>query len=166
MRDLTRRLSLAVLVFLLVSTAAAAQVKSQGDRPLLGPQAGIATNDYDVFIGAQLAVPVANRFDIYPSLDVYFPGNNVTAWALNADVRYWPKLNMPNPGLYVGGGLSYTHVSVDIPGVGTASGSDTGLGLLGGWDFRAAKVRPFVQMRIVVGDADRIEFGGGLNFKL
>jgi hypothetical protein len=168
--DLTRRLSLAGLVSLLVVTAASAQRRaptpSQGSRPLIGPQGGFATNDFDAFLGVQFAYPVANQFDIYPSFDVYFPGNNVTAWALNADVRYWPKLNMVNPGLYVGAGLDYTHASVDIPGLGSVSSSETGLGLLGGWDFKASKVRPFVQLHVVVGNANRVEFGGGLNFKL
>jgi hypothetical protein len=26
--------------------------------------------------------------------------------------------------------------------------------------------RPFAQLRVVIGNADRIEFGGGVNFKL
>jgi opacity protein-like surface antigen len=169
-RDLSRRLSLAVAAALLLSTAAVAQrqsAMSQGNRPLLGPQAGFATNDFDAFIGAQFAYPVANQFDIYPSFDIFFPGNNVTAWALNADVRYWPKLHMANPGLYVGAGLDYTHASVDLgPPFGSVSSSDVGLGLLGGWDFKTSTIRPFVQLRVVVGDADRLEFGGGINFKM
>lgn len=169
MRDLTRRLCLTAVAFLLLSTAATAQRRtmSQGSRPLLGPQAGFATNDFDAFIGAQFAYPVANQFDIYPSFDIFFPGNNVTAWALNADVRYWPKLNMANPGLYVGAGLDYTHASVDLGApFGSVSSSDVGLGLLGGWDFKTSTIRPFVQLRVVIGDADRLEFGGGINFKL
>jgi hypothetical protein len=168
-RDLTRRLCLTAVAFLPLSTAATAQRRtmSQGSRPLLGPQAGFATNDFDAFIGAQFAYPVANQFDIYPSFDIFFPGNNVTAWALNADVRYWPKLNMANPGLYVGAGLDYTHASVDLgPPFGSVSSSDVGLGLLGGWDFKTSTIRPFVQLRVVIGNADRLEFGGGINFKM
>lgn len=175
MRDLTRRLSLVVLVSLLISTAAAAQRRStapsQGDRPMLGPQIGFATNQLDLFIGAQFSYPVANQFDIYPSFDYYFPSNsygafgvNVTVWALNLEGRYWPKLSTPNSGLYVGGGLNYTHLSVS--GAIGGSNSDAGLGLLGGWDFKAVSWRPFAQLHIVLGNADRIEFGGGVNFKL
>lgn len=132
---------------------------------MLGPQLGFATNDLDFFIGAQFSYPVANQFDIYPSFDYYFPGNNVTVWTINAEGRYWPKLHTANAGLYVGGGVNITHESVSFGGV-SASNTDTGLGLLGGWDFKAVSWRPFVQMHIVVGDADRIEFGGGVNFKL
>jgi hypothetical protein len=141
----------------------------QSERPLLGPQIGVASNSYGVFIGAQFAYPVAKQFDIYPSFDYYFPSNgfgvSVTLWALNADVRYWPKLNVANSGLYVGAGLNYTHASVSVGGFG-GSGSQTGLSLLGGWDFKAVNWRPFGQIRFVVGNANRIEFGGGVNFKL
>jgi hypothetical protein len=168
-----RTLLVVIAGFVLASTAAAQQktlAPQQSERPLLGPQLGVATNSYDVFIGAQFAYPVAKQFDIYPSFDYYFPssgfGTNVTVWALNADVRYWPKLNMANSGLYVGAGLNYTHVSVSVSGIGSGSGSETGLGLLGGWDFKAVGWRPFGQIRFVLGNADRIEFGGGINFKL
>ena len=154
MKSLTQRLLLVALASLLLSTAAVAQRKEM----LLGPQIGLATNNLDLFIGAQFSYPVAPQFDIYPSFDIYFPGNNLTVWALNGEVRYWPRLNTPNAGLYVGAGLNYTHVSV--------SGSETGLGLLGGWDFKAVSWRPFAQLRFVIGNADRIEFGGGVNFKL
>ena len=165
MRALIQRPVLVVLFGLLLSTATAAQhhptSTSQRARPLLGPQAGLATHDFDFFIGGQFSYPVANQIDVYPSLDIYFPGNNVSAWGLDAEVRYWPKLSKANAGLYVGGGLDYTHASA-----GGASSSDAGLGLLGGWDFKTVSWRPFAQLRIVIGDADRIEFGGGVNFKL
>jgi hypothetical protein len=154
---MTQRLLLVALASLLLSTAAVAQRKQM----LLGPQIGLATNNLDLFLGAQFSYPVAPQFDIYPSFDIYFPGNNLTVWALNGDVRYWPKLNTPNAGLYVGGGLNYTHLSVS-----GFSNSEIGLGLLGGWDFKAVSWRPFAQLRIVIGNADRIEFGGGVNFKL
>ena len=161
MKSLTQRLLLVALASLLLSTAAVAQRKQM----LLGPQAGFATNNLDFFLGAQFSYPVAPQFDIYPSFDIYFPGNNFSAWTLNAEGRYWPRLNMANPGLYVGGGLNYTHSSFS-GGVLGGSRSDVGLGLLGGWDFKAVSWRPFVQLHIVIGDADRVEFGGGVNFKL
>ena len=157
MRSLTHRLLLVALASLLLSTTAVAQRKEM----LLGPQIGLATNSYDLFLGAQFSYPVAPQFDFYPSFDIYFPGNNVTVWALNGELRYWPRLNTPNAGLYVGGGLNYTHFSVS-----GSSNSEVGLGLLGGWDFKAVSWRPFVQLRIVVGNADRVEFAGGVNFKL
>jgi hypothetical protein len=162
--DLTRRLTLAVLITVLSASTVSAQHRatySQDNGPLLGPQLGFATNSLDFFIGGQFSYPVANQFDIYPSFDFFFPGNSVTVWAINAEGRYWPKLSMVNPGLYVGGGLDITHGSG-----GGGSASRAGLGLLGGWDFKAVSWRPFAQIHIVIGDADRVEFGGGVNFKL
>lgn len=173
MRALTRTLFLAALATVLVSTAGSAQARSQtfaqGRNKLLGPRAGFATNSLDFFIGAQFALPVANRIDIYPSFDYYFPGNSVKVWSLDGTMRYWPRLNMQNSGLYVGGGLNISHVSVDVnTPFGNFSGSSTeaGLSLLSGWDFKAVKPRPFVQVRLVIGNADRLDFGGGINFRL
>ncbi|HMA41203.1 MAG TPA: hypothetical protein VKP10_14105 [Gemmatimonadales bacterium] len=158
MRVLTRRLSLALLLSLLVSTAATAQVS----RPTLGPQLGFATNDFDLFVGGQFSYQVAPRFDIYPSVIIYFPNGPLNAWGLNANVRYWPKLNMPNAGLYAGGGLGYTHFSAF--GFGD---SRVGLNLLGGWEFHTPSLSPFVELRAVLAsDVDRLEFVGGLSFKL
>ena len=153
----------------LFSTATAqrqSQGFAQGRSMLLGPHAGFGTNDVDFFIGAQFAAPVANRFDIYPTFDFYFPGNSVHIWSLDGAVRYWPKLNMRNAGLYAGAGLNLTHVSVNPPGPGSASDTNAGLSLFSGWDFKTTSIRPFAQVRLVIGDADRFEFSGGVNFKM
>jgi hypothetical protein len=166
-----RRLLLVGLATGLSATAAAAQSKgkAQGDRPLVGPHVEFATNDLDFGIGAQFSYPIADRFDIYPTFDYYFPGNSVHVWTLEGAARYWPKLNMKNPGLYVGAGLNYTHSSVSTTVLGvkvSGSNSDVGLGLIAGWMFKQVSFLPFGQIRVVVGNADRVEFGGGVNFKL
>ncbi len=169
----TRRLTLAVLVTLVAVSTASAQRRAaaassrhgQSGQLLLGPQLGFATDNLDFFIGGQFSMPVANQFDFYPSFDIFFPGNSVSVWGINAEGRYWPKLSMVNPGLYVGGGLSITHSSVTV-GTASASNTDAGLGLLGGWDFKAVSWRPFAQLHIVIGNAHRVEFGGGVNFRL
>ena len=165
MRALIQRLVLVVLFGLLLSTTAAAQhhptSTSRSARPLLGPQAGLATHDFDLFIGGQFAYPVAERFDVYPSLQIYFPSGG-SAWGFFAAGRWWPPLNAKSSGLYVGGGLNYARASG-----GGASHSSSGLALLGGWDFKTVKARPFAELRIVVGgDYDRLDIGGGVNFKL
>ncbi len=167
MTVLIRRLILAAVAIALTTTAASAQArKEQGSKLLFGPHAEFATNDLDFGIGAQLSYPVANRIDIYPTFDYYFPGNDLTVISIDGAVRYWPKLNIKNPGLYAGAGLNWSHVSFNPPGPGSASDSEIGLSLLAGWMFKQVSFLPFGQIRIVVGDADRVEFGGGVNFKL
>jgi hypothetical protein len=165
-----RHLLLTAAATALCSSAAAAQgAKAQGDRPLVGPNVEYASNSLDIGIGAQFAYPIVNRFDIYPSFNYYFPGNSVHVWSLSGDVRYWPDIKMKNAGLYAGAGLNYTHSSVSTTILGnkvSASSSDVGLNLFGGWDFKQVSWRPFAQLRIVVGNADRVEIGGGVNFKL
>lgn len=161
MRSLIQRLSL-VLLFGVCATTAAAGQGAGVPRPVLGPHLGFATNNFDFLIGAQLSYQVAPRFDIYPSFEILFPNGPANAWGLNANVRYWPKLSMPNPGLYVGGGLGITHVSA-----GGFGDTRTGLNLLGGWEFHTPTLRPFAELRAVLAsDVDRLEFVGGLNFSL
>ena len=168
MSVLIRRLLLAAVATVLTTSVAAAQAgrKEQGDRPLIGPHVEFATNDLDLGIGAQFSYPIANRIDLYPTFDYYFPGNDLTAFSIDGAVRYWPKLNMKNPGLYAGAGLNWSHVSFNPPGPGSASNSEIGLSLVGGWMFKQVSWLPFGQIRVVIGNADRVEFGGGVNFKL
>jgi hypothetical protein len=166
-----RALLLSAVAFLALTSAASAQRKAagfaQGNRPVAGIQAGYGTSDTKFFIGAQLAYPVMNRLDAYPSFQYYFPGNNVHFWSVDAAVRYWPKLNMKDAGLYAGGGLNIAHTSVDFGGLGSGSSTDVGLTLLSGWQFKtSSSLLPFGQIRVVIGDADHFDFGGGINFRL
>lgn len=170
MTRLSKLFLLVLLASIVVTTNAQAQKAAasggatmQSDRPLLGPQLGFATNDFDFYLGGQFAYKVAKDFDLYPSLLVYFP-SGASAWAINADMRWWPHLNTPNSGLYAGGGLGISIVSCS----GCNSESRVGLDLLGGWQFKTSSgLLPFAQLRAVIAsDVDRLEFGGGLNFKL
>jgi len=161
----TRRLILAVLVSLLAASTASAQRRATASGqsgPMIGPQAGFPTNNLDFFVGGQVSIPLAPQWDFYPSFDIFFPGSGVSVWAINGEARYWPRLAMPNPGLYVGGGVDITHVSVS----GFGSDTKAGPAIVGGWDFKAVNWRPFLQIHIVFGTDDRVEFGGGVNFKL
>lgn len=165
MSHTTRRLILAVLVSLLAASTASAQRRATASGqsgPMIGPQAGFPTNNLDFFVGGQVSIPLAPQWDFYPSFDIFFPGSGVSVWAINGEARYWPRLAMPNPGLYVGGGVDITHVSVS----GFGSDTKAGPAIVGGWDFKAVNWRPFLQIHIVFGTDDRVEFGGGVNFKL
>ncbi len=99
-------------------------------------------------------------------VQLLLPRNDVTVWGFDAAARYWPRINVRNPGLYIGAGINYTHTSVDFGPLGSVSDGSAGLTLLSGWEFKASSIRPFGQIKIVIGDADRVEFGGGVNFRL
>ncbi|MEO8140217.1 MAG: hypothetical protein ABI742_11250 [Gemmatimonadota bacterium] len=162
-----RVLFLAAAATVALTSAATAQKRApgfaQGDRPELGAQIGYGTNHTKFFIGTQFAYPVMNRLDFYPSFQYYFPGNSVHFWTVDAAVRYWPKLNVKDSGLYAGGGLDIAHTSVTNFG----SSTDVGLTLLSGWQFKTtSNLLPFGQIRVVIGTADHIDFGGGVNFRL
>lgn len=178
MNHSTRRLTVAVLLTLLVASTASAQRRGGRESThgnfLFGPQFGFATNSLHFLIGGQFSMPVANEFDFYPSFDIFSPGSSVTVWGINAESRYWPRLSKESPSLYVGGGLSITSLYLGsgltatrkkVLGA-TSSTTYAGLGLLGGWDFKAVSWRPFAQIHVVIGNADRVELGGGVNFRL
>lgn len=170
--SLSRRAPLlTALALIAVTSAASAQHRAvrfeQGDRPTVGPQIGYGTNHTKFFIGGQFSYPIMNRLDVYPTFQYYFPGNQVHLWSLAGNVRYWPKLNIKDSGLYAGGGLDISHTSVSVAGV-SGSSTDIGLSLLSGWQFKTTSTNllPFGQIRVVIGDADRVDFGGGVNFRL
>ena len=157
----------ALVATLAVSSVAAAQVKATGfaqsNHAELGPQIGYGSNDTKFYIGAQFAYPIVNRLDIYPQLQYYFPGHSVHIWSISGNVRYWPKLNIKNSGLYAGGGLDISHASAR----GVSGSTNAGLSLLGGWQFWTnSGALPFGQVRVVIGDADRVELGAGINFRI
>lgn len=172
MRTTGRTVLVAALAVTLCASVLSAQSKggfAQGSDPKIGPEIGVGTNSLDFMVGADFAYPVANRFDIYPSFQYYFPGNSVHVWTLEGAVRYWPKLNIKNSGLYAGAGLNYTHSSASVTtplGTFSSSSSDAGLSLFGGWEFKMQNFFPFGQIRVVVGNADRVDFMGGVNFRL
>lgn len=143
--------------------AAASSATAQSDRPLLGAKLGFATNQFDFFVGGDFSYKIAKDWDLYPSLSIYFP-SGASAWNLSGDVRWWPHLSTPNSGLYTGGGLGFTSVSCS----GCNTETRVGLDLLGGWQFKTSSgLLPFAELRAVIAsDVDRLEFVGGINFKL
>ena len=133
--------------------------QAQTNRVHLGPRISYNFDLEDFAIGAQLSIPIANRFEFYPSFDYYFvdPGS---AWGMNADLKYrfapeslrW---------LYVGAGLNFTGVSV-----GDADDTDVGLNLLGGVETLRGRVHPFGEFRATLGGGSFVQLAVGLNFTL
>lgn len=147
--------------FVLVASPLAAQrragrpaARTAGTSPRLGPHFGYNIDFEAALLGAQLSFPIAPRFDLYPTFDVFFVDGG-SLWALNLDGRYRPPTRFGL--LYVGAGVQY------LRGDG---GSDTGLNILGGIEGRRSAMRPYVELRLSLGDEANFQFVGGLSFRL
>ena len=158
LRTVSRACMTASLLTVLVLAAGASPVSAQG-RAQAGVRIG-ANFDYDdVFLGGHLAAPISSRLDIYPSFDIYFPDSG-SRFALSLDLR----VRFPSTSdlqFYAGGGMNYLHRSE-----GDTDHGDVGGDLLGGFDARLGRVRPFVEGKILLHDDTSFQILAGLNFPL
>jgi hypothetical protein len=162
-RCITLRLGLVLLALTLVATSAEAQRRrravSTAPAPSYGAHLGYNfDNGGNFLLGAQLTYPITPRVGFYASFDNYFvsPGS---LWALNADLKVRP----PTRGgfLYLGGGLNYSHASVN----GTGSG-DTGLNLFGGLEGRRSRgAIPYVEAKLIVSGGSSFQLVGGFSWR-
>jgi len=158
--------TLALVALLAGGTMAA---EAQQGPMTFGPRAMFHFDGSDFGIGAFLTKPLTDAISIHPSFGYWFVGEGVTSWELNADLMYkvpGESLNW----LYVGAGLNYSKYSVDGC-TGTfadlCSGSDVGLNLIGGFEPQsAARIKPFAEFRLYVGDGSGVSVAGGLRIPL
>jgi opacity protein-like surface antigen len=166
MRKVTLALS-AVVGLCVLAQAAAAQTKQWQ----FGPEVNFATNSIGagvggraVFAGLGDAVKVPG-LQAYGSFDYFFPGSGLTFWEINVNGT-WDIPNMAGgfkP--YVGAGVNYAHSSVSVPILGTVSGSNTGLNLLGGTHFKPTpKLNMFGEVRVELRTGSAIVFTVGILF--
>lgn len=104
------------------------------------------------------------------AFDFYFAAENTTVFTIDVNVLY-PIDAGESLTPYVGAGLGYTNVSVDIDtgGIIDAGGdfTDTGLNLVGGAEFETGgSLTPFAEARFTLGDLDRFGITGGVLFVL
>ncbi len=156
---------LAICTLALLPSAASAQ--------RFGAQVGYGKEVEGVALGARVEFDLTNKFSQKPpfsnamfvtAFDYYFPDCN--------DCSYWeltPALVVPfamqgstmRP--YLGAGLSFAHVSVDL-GTTSASDTETGLALLGGLRFPMGTMSAFTEARITLHDADQLTLAFGFLF--
>ncbi len=94
------------------------------------------------------------KITLSPSFDYYFPGDNVTSFALNFDGHY-NLGDMEGVNYYPIAGLNYYYWSVDLSdyGVGTASDGAVGLNLGFGASMPLNEsIRLYGEGRIVMND--------------
>jgi hypothetical protein len=142
----------------------------------VGPRVTLSVGDISDAFGGDLAIGADLRYQFaeFPiqgtgAFDFYFADEDITVFTIDVNVVY-PLEVGETFAPYVGAGLGYTNVSVDIDTqFGSFSGdtSDTGLNLVGGTEFlTGAAFTPFAQAQLTVGDVDRFAFTGGLLFTL
>jgi opacity protein-like surface antigen len=130
---------------------------------------------YDLSEEVDAPIQLDGAFDYYFADDQQVVGSNQSAtrtiFTVDLNVHYmFPVEGTVSP--YAGAGIGITSSSTDdvqANGVTVqgASTTDTGLNLVGGAEFNAGSLRPFVQGQFtVVGDIDRFGITGGLLFYL
>jgi hypothetical protein len=135
----------------------------------LGPEISLA-EDVDVGIGVVMEAPLSS---VYEQLEfggrftLYFPDGG-DYWELDGDVRYLFPLEEEHSLLpYVLAGIAIGHSSWDYetPG-GGGSGSDTEVALRigGGFKVPMARMTPFAELGLGVGDLPDFTLRGGLTF--
>ena len=143
-----------VIALLATATGAAAQSSTH-----VGMRVGYNFKLEEVLLSANLTVPMTNRIEFYPSLDIYTPerGNRI---GFNGDV----KISFPmtsGPQFYLGGGVGVVNRNE-----GDFSNTDVGANLLGGLESRVGWIHPFVEGKVLLHDRSQFQLIGGLNLTI
>jgi hypothetical protein len=135
----------------------------------LGPEISLA-EDVDLGIGVLMEAPLTSvyeQMEFGGRFTLYFPDGG-DYWELDGDVRYLFPLEHENALLpYALAGIAIGHFSRDYetPG-GGRSGSDTEVALRigGGFKVPMARMTPFAELGLGVGDLPDFTLRGGLTF--
>jgi opacity protein-like surface antigen len=167
----------AVVFFLAASFPLASQAQMESESKFqVGPRVTLDLGDISDFYDGTFAIGGDVRYDPAQlpvkgsgAFDYYFAADNTTVFTIDVNVLY-PFDAGESFAPYVGAGLGYTDVSVDVnTGFGNVSGgaSDTGLNLVGGAEFETGgSLTPFAEARFTLGDLDRFGITGGVLFNL
>lgn len=171
------RATVVALAGVLLALAGPAELRAQvGDEPdlettrqiRLGAQAsyGLGTpetiRNADLGLGARaelLFTLSRTPVKAIGSVDLFFPGDEVTYWELNANLAYrFPVSRAGEVRPYLGGGLVIANAS------NGSSESEAGLNLLGGFEIPAEGVALFVESRLEVQGGEQLVLTAGALF--
>jgi outer membrane immunogenic protein len=162
---------------MLAAVAAFVLISVQNSQAQIGLGAGLAYGTEIENIGIQLGGTYLINENFRAAADIiyYFPkeeegGYVKTKWfEFNANVHYI-FFNDDSMNAYAIGGLNYTSltVEIDIPGFGSASGSDgeVGLNLGVGAMIDIGFSNLYGEAKYVLGNADQLSIAVGLRFAL
>ena len=132
MKAITRGTALFFTAAVLVLAAGPAQAETTW-----GPRAGMSFNPDQIVLGGHVQFPIATSLYLVPNADLAF-GDDLFTIGLHGDLAYrFQSESSVRP--YLGGGFSYYNYDSD----GGGSGSETGVGVLGGVWLNANGSTPF-----------------------
>jgi hypothetical protein len=95
------------------------------------------------------------------SFDIFFPGNSVNYWEINANVAYPFSIpSAPRISPYFGGGLNVGHSSVS----GLGGHTDVGANILGGTKFALGTLSAFAEGRLELHSGSQFVLTFGILF--
>lgn len=168
--------SLALILFLGAGLVfMATPMNSNAQSIKVGPRATLSLGDIsdlggDFGIGANARVGIPTvPVNGDAAFTYYFAEENTTIWTVDINALYPLPLENPAFSPYVGAGIgitSFEFTQTTSTGFGTVTSSvsdtDTALNLIGGVEFSAGAVSPFVEANLSVGgDVDRFGLTGG-----
>ncbi len=148
---------------------AAALAQSGGTAPVAtawGPRFGFSSGPDQFIFGGQLDLGnITPDLTLTPNVDIGI-GDNATTIGLNGDIHYHFRVQNSPWRPYVGAGLAFTHISIDV-GPRDVSDTDVGLAIIGGAIVPTQTgSRFFVEGKLGLGDAHDFKLLIGWNFKL
>jgi hypothetical protein len=155
-RSLSLRTVLASTIVAILATAANGGAQTSTH---VGARVGYNFAREEAMFSANLTVPMTNRIEFYPSLDIYTPqtGNRM---GFNGDVKIaFPMSNGPQ--LYAGAGVGIVNRNTR-----ETHSTDVGANLLMGIESRTGWVHPFAEGKIQLQDRAMFQMIGGLNITL
>jgi len=163
----------ALWIAVLLAAALPAVALAQSDRgtaPVAtawGPRFGFSSGPDQFLFGGQLDLGnLAPDLTLTPNVDVGI-GDDATTIALNGDIHYHFRVRNSPWRPYVGGGVAFTHINVDLGPFGDASDTDVGLAIIGGAIVPTQSgSRFFVEGKLGLGDVHDFKMLIGWNFAL
>lgn len=132
--------------------------------------AGAYANDFELGIEGRVALPIEAGFGNLKAIGnfgYFLPPDPFSYWEINGNVAYMIQAQSISP--YVGAGLNYANVESEftnpLTGATTsASASEIGLNVLGGIEFDAGALNPFIEGKYELGGGEQFVIKGGLLF--
>jgi|SRR5690606_9055048 outer membrane protein X len=147
------------LLATVVSLGASAQTR-------IGGMLGFGSEIETLGIGALGEFMIKDNMGISPQLFFFFPKDDVSWFEVNANFNYYFMQDQVD--LYGLAGLNIATVKVDRGPLEDYSDTEIGINLGLGLNFHLSNdnIKPFAELKYVIGDADQLAIFAGVKFLL